>query len=128
MKLKVGKLIIPDEAKKDLLGHELKSLEALRNNGYVVEVIVASRLYKIHSADILINGAVWEVKSPTTERIEKVIKKAKKQSDKILIDTRRTKLDDESVAKELMKELKTSRILKKAKIIDKKGKVIDIKI
>jgi hypothetical protein len=128
MKLKVGKLIIPDEAKKDLLGHELKSLEALRDNGYVVEVIVASRLYKIHSADILINGAVWEVKSPTTERIEKVIKKAKKQSDKILIDTRRTKLDDEFVAKELMKELKTSRILKKAKIIDKKGKVIDIKI
>jgi hypothetical protein len=128
MKRKVGKLIIPDEAKKDLLGHELKSLEALRDNGYVVEVIVASRLYKIHSADILVNGAVWEVKSPTTERIEKVIKKAKKQSDKIVIDTRRTKLDDEFVVKELMKELKTSRILKKAKIIDKKSKVIDIKI
>jgi len=127
MKHKVGKLIVPDEAKKELSNHEIKSFEALRDNGYVVEIIVASKLYKVRSADVLVNSAVWEIKSPNNNNnIEKALRKAKQQCDRIIIDTRRTKLTEDFIVKRLLKELKLRKKLKFAKIINKNGKVIDI--
>lgn len=129
MKRKVGKLIIPDEAKKELFKHEINSFEALRDNGYIVEIIVASKLYKVRSADTLINGAIWEIKSPdNNDNIEKALRKAKQQCDRIVIDTRRTKLADDFIVKRLKRELQLRKKLRFAKIIDKNGKVIDIKI
>ena len=83
------------------------------------------------SADIVMLGVEWEIKSPygvSKSTIGNQFQFASKQSRNIILDTRRTKLDYESIKKRVLVEMKKRPSIKKIIIIDKLEKVVEIKI
>ena len=79
----------------------------------------------------MIDGAKWELKSPNTNHtrtINKNLKKAKWQSENVIIDSRRIKkVPDYIILKEVKKRAKEIPEIKRLKYISKSGKILDIK-
>jgi hypothetical protein len=72
--------------------HELATAEALAKVGYVVEFLPVDKRKDTKSPDVVMNGEKWEIKAPKTDKlsaIERNLKRATKQSDNIIIDSRR---------------------------------------
>ena len=70
------------------------------------------------------------MKSPTgstNKTIERQLQRGGKQSRNIIIDGRRTKLEDEVILKELAKKFKLVRSIKRIIFITKDSKIIDFK-
>jgi len=91
-----------------------------------VEFLVPVDDYLRKSADILIRGVEWEIKSPTggsKATIQNQFRRASKQAKNIILDTRRSKLDYETIEKRVLLEVKCSSF-KKVLLIDKFEKVI----
>lgn len=69
-----GKIIIAPDL--NVWPHELKTAEALARAGYTVEFIRRSEEQRAKSADVLINGILWEMKAPTSSNMKAVEKKS----------------------------------------------------
>lgn len=125
---KSGKVIIP--ANVSLWDHELKSAQALALHGYVVEFVEVSNGHRIKTADVVIDGVLYEIKSPKTDKlsaVERNLKRATKQSGNIIIDSRQmSKLRDVTIQKFLMQKLKQQKTIKQILFINRKHEVIDI--
>ena len=96
---------------------------------YFLSDVVFLRPRYMKSPDLVINGEIWELKSPignSKNTIMNNFKNARKQSMNIIIDLRRCKLD-ERVAKARIKYIIKNRRHKKGKVlvISKKGEVLD---
>ena len=97
-----------------------------------VEFLVPIDDYKRKTADISMLGVVWELKSPTgTSRstIGNQFRRASQQSRNIVIDTRRTALEYDTIEKTVLFELKNRPSMKKVNrviLIDKFEKVVEI--
>ena len=111
--------------------HELKTAEALAAAGYSVEFIRRSEEKRAKSADVLINGGAWEMKSPTADNlhaIDRNLRRALHQSDCIIVDScRMKKVPDYAVERELRKLAGELKSLKRLKFVNRKRAVIDIK-
>jgi hypothetical protein len=87
----------------------------LANAGYVVEFVIASTNYNVKSADVIIDGLLYEIKSPITDKlsaVERNLKRATKQSSNIIIDSRRMrKLHDATIQKLLLKKLRQQKTI-----------------
>lgn len=82
------------------------------------------------TADILLDGAAYEIKSPksvNSNTLEHILKKALKQSSNIIIDTLRMKnaLDD-NTRRFLINQVRIRKQIKKLIMISKQGQIIDI--
>ena len=121
-----GKIIIP--AGRHPWPHEMRVAEILSNNGYKVEFLKET---SIQTADIKLNGKEYEIKSPFTnkpDKIERNIKRGLKQSKNIIIDSYRIKeMKDADVKRFLTKKAKEQNQIKSMLFITKKGTIIDIK-
>lgn len=108
--------------------HELLTADALTGAGYTVEFIPTDNSEK--SPDVLIDGEKWEMKSPTSGKlvvVERNLKKAYHQSRNIVFDSQRMgRLPDKSIQKELIKQFKLTRNIKKLLFVNRKRRVIDI--
>ena len=122
---KIGKIIIPAGVKP--WPHELRVAEILAMAGYNVRFLEESSL---HTADVLLNGIEFEIKSPKSANVnslEHLLKKALKQSSNIIIDTSRMKNSrDNNVKKFLISQAKSRKQIKKLIMITKRGQIIDI--
>lgn len=122
---KIGKIIIPAGVKP--WPHELRTAEILAMAGYNVRFIRESNL---HTADVLLNGIEFEIKSPKSANansLEHLLKKALKQSSNIIIDTSRMKNSrDNNVKKFLISQAKSRKQIKKLIMVTKRGQIIDI--
>ena len=111
--------------------HEIDAAYALaRHFQTLVEFIVPVDDYKRKSADILMNGVVWEIKCPTGDSkstISNQIRRASKQSTNIIIDTRRTKLRFNDIEKRVQFGVSGKSSVKRLILINKTGKVVEIK-
>lgn len=111
--------------------HELKTAEALASAGYTVEFIRRSEERYATSADCVINGTVWEMKSPTSgakRRIQRTLRDALVQSRCVIFDSRRMKgLPDKAIERELRKRTPELKSLKHLIFVGRGGIVIDIK-
>lgn len=93
-----------------------------------VEFLQPQAGYKMKTPDIVMKGVMWEIKSPTGSSRKATIEyqfKGLKQSRNLIIDGRRTKLDDTFIVEQLEKEAKhhrTATIL----FIDKAQKVLEV--
>ena len=71
------------------------------------------------------------MKAPTSGKIssiEKNLKKALKQSNKVIFDSRRMKrIPDDAIERELGVQLHRTKTLKQIKFINRHGKIIDVK-
>lgn len=124
-----GKIIITSGA--NVWSHELKTAEALAAVGYTVEFIRRSEERYATSADCIIDGTVWEMKSPTTDskrRIQRTLRDALSQSQYVIFDSRRMKgLPDKAIEQELRKWAPELKSLKRLIFVGRGGVVIDIK-
>lgn len=128
MSHKSGKVIIP--ASVSPWDHELKTAHALAQHGFIVEFVAVSNNHKAKTADVVIDGVLYEIKSPKTDKlsaVERNLKRATKQSGNIIIDSRRmSKLHDATVQKFLAQKLKQQKTIKKILFVNRKHEVIDI--
>lgn len=107
--------------------HEMHAAEVLATAGHYVEFLSEGH---IHSADILLDGVEYEIKSPESSRaitIERAIKKALRQSNNLIIDMSRMKgVKENRVQAILVAQARSRKQIKKMLFITRQGKVIDI--
>ncbi len=124
-KCKSGK-IIPNGVSPEK--HELDMVLVFTQLGYDVEFIPASSTPHSKTPDVIISGKEWEMKSPvghSKSTLEHSFKKAAKQSENIIIDLRRTKVEEAIAISQLEGLFRKSKRVKRLKMISKKGKILD---
>jgi len=82
------------------------------------------------TADAYIDGDKWEFKAPRSGKksaIEDNLKKAARQSNRVVFDSRRMKrIPDKAIAQELRTCLRKNKVLCAVKFVDRHGEVVDI--
>lgn len=124
-KNKSGK-IIPNGV--SLEKHELDTVLVFTELGNDVELIRVSFIPHAKSPDVIIFGKTWEMKSPTghsDSTMEHCFKKAARQSENIIIDLRRTKIQDKVALGQLKYLFERSKRIKRMKVIPKNKKIVD---
>ena len=121
-----GHVIIP--AGRRPWPHELRVADILAMAGHVVEFIPESNT---KTADIYLDGVEYEIKSPftnKTDKIERNIKRGLKQSKNIIFDSSRiVQLRDDNLRRFLVNKARTQKQIGKLILITKHGQIIDIK-
>lgn len=121
---KKGRIIIP--AGRKPWPHELRVAEILAAAGHMVEFLPETSL---RTADILLDGVEYEIKSPrssTPNSLEHLLKKSLKQSQNIIISLMRINGMHGSILHFLAIQAKTRKRLKKLLVVTKQGRIIDI--
>ena len=131
-KLNLGQVIIPLGHPNPPEPHELDAAFILaRHFRCTVEFLVPIDDYKRKTADIVMFGTQWEMKSPTgasKATIENQFRRASKQSKNIIVDTRRTTLEDKEIEKSIVRETKKHSAIKKVILINKSEKVVEMSL
>jgi len=129
-----GQVIIPDNHPNPPLPHEVNMASVLAEHYQtVVEFLIPVDDYKRSTADILMLGVEWELKCPTgasSSTIGEQFRRASRQANNIVLDTRRTNLEFDYIEKKVLVEMKERPSLKKVNkiiLIDKFEKIIEIK-
>lgn len=123
-----GKIIISSGL--NVWGHELRTAEALANAGLTVEFIRKSEVDYQSTADVCINGLLWEMKAPKSGKlhmVEQNLRRALRQSCNVVFDSRRMKgLPDVAVERELRKWGNELSSLQRLLFVNRHAEVIDI--
>ena len=110
--------------------HERTTANYFAKKGLDVTFVKPSSVKGTNNPDCIINGRIWEFKSPTTyseSSFEYNFKKAISQSKNIIFDLRRlNKRDEHKYLRELIKR-GDSRTIKSLIAITKDGRIVDIK-
>ena len=129
MKKKQGQIII--QSGVNVWPHELKTAQALVDAGYMVEFVRRSEELRAKSADVLIDGMLWEMKAPRSNKasaVDKNVRKALHQAKCVVFDSRRMKnVPDSTVERELRKGAEILHSMKHLIFVNRKAQVIDIK-
>lgn len=124
-------VIIPSDIKPVPEQHEIEIAGVLAQYFHQpVEFIIPSKGYKMKSADVIIGGISWELKSPTGASRKTTVEyqfKGLRQSRYLVIDGRRTKLSDEYILKQIALEIPKHPRANKVLFITKQANVIDCK-
>ena len=120
-----GRVIVPANANP--WPHEQRVAKILALAGHAVEFIPESNT---KTADILLDGVEFEIKSPKSANansLEHILKKAVKQSCNIIIDTSRMKnIRDDNTRRFLVNQARLRKQIKKLIMITKQGQIIDV--
>ena len=120
-----GKVVVPANANP--WPHELRVAKILALAGYAVEFIPETNT---KTADILLDGIEFEIKSPKSANansLAHILKKAVKQSCNIIIDTSRMKnVRDDNTRRFLINQVRIRRQINNLIMITKQGQIIDI--
>lgn len=126
--MKIGK-IVPHGV--SLEKHENDTVVFFTNLGKTVELIPPSNTPCNRRPDFVMDGLEWEMKSPTGSSsrmtVERILHKAAKQSENIVIDLRRVRLSDEQSLRCLEKQFKLSRRIRRLLVITKQEEVVDFR-
>ena len=123
--MKKGILI---QNKVHLLDHEWSTIKFFLENGRDIELIPPIQVEKCRTPDFVMDGQVWEMKSPTgggKHTIKHNIQNAKEQSRNVVLDLRRCKLTDERAISEADHHFTLSKRLRKLIIITKSEEMLD---
>lgn len=122
-----GKVVIPAGVRP--WPHELRVANILALAGHGVEFLPTSM---IKTADILLDGVEFEIKSPLTNNPKKIIrniKRALQQSPNVIIDSSRISgMRDDVLRRLLINRAKDQKTLKRLLFITKRGQIIDIMV
>lgn len=129
MKKPTGDIKIPGEV--DVWPHEYRTAVSLARAGFNVTFIKKSDEDREKTPDVLIDGQRWEMKAPKASNaraIDRNLRRALRQSARIIIDSRRMKnLPDATVERELRKHARDMRSIERLLFVNHHGEVIDIK-
>jgi len=126
LNLKMGIIVIPNNVYPEK--HELATANVFTKLGKNVEFLAPSRTKKAKTPDVMIDGEVWEMKSPignSKYTIQNQFKRAAHQARNLIFDSRRTKLPSKYIEKEITKQMSLRKSIKKLRLITKSGRVID---
>lgn len=110
--------------------HELRTINLFLRQGKNISLIPRSNIKDVRTADFIMDGIEWEMKSPKGEGkwlIKNILKRAAKQSRYVVIDLRRVKIHQTKCLHELEKHFRLSKSITHMKVITKHGKVLDFK-
>ena len=123
-------VVLPADAPVLPEPHEVEVAWILaRHFGVNVEFLRPSEGYKMKTADIVMNGLIWELKSPTGSSrmtVSNQFRRASKQSTHIVFDARRVHLDEDNALSQVRVEMKKRRF-KAVLFITKAGTVLEIR-
>ena len=126
-----GEVIVPVNHPRRPEQHELDAAYTLAHHYQTtVKFLVPIGDYKRKSPDILMRGVIWELKSPKGDSkttIGTQFRRGSMQAKNIVLDSRRTKLKYEIIEKQAIIEAKQRTNLNRVILIDKFGKVVEIK-
>lgn len=111
--------------------HELNTAQAIATSGFDVEFVRRTWGNRVTSADAVINGVVWEMKSPQAsdrKALERNLRKASHQSPNVIIDSQRLKgASDAEIEKRLRSICPHIRAIRRLWFINRRRSIIDIK-
>ena len=119
------KIIVPADVLPYPEAHEISAAGILA--GYFNEDVVFIKRTANKTADIRVSDADWEIKSPTGKgkyNIQHQFQKAAKQSPNVVFDARRSKIHINKISREVDRQFKLSRSLKRLILIKKDGKIV----
>lgn len=100
-----GRVVIPRD--KQPRQHELDTARRLARFGVDVEFLPEIDGEGVKSPDVLIDGEIWELKSPqgSSEKstIDSQLKRGKRQAENLVIDLARCGLDDEVAIAQILR-------------------------
>lgn len=118
-----GQIIIPSGVSP--WPHELRIATILSNAGYRVEFI--HEYNSARTADFLLNGVPYELKSPKSSKlvaVERNLKRVAKQSRNIVFDSSRMKnLRDDRIRSNVVFQAKHQKLIDNIIFIDKRGRI-----
>ena len=125
-----GQVVIPVDHPNPPEPHEVNAARLLAQH-YKCTVAFLTPIddYKRSTADIVMHGAIWEMKSPigsSKTTISNQFKVASRQAQNIIIDTRRTPLSYEQIEKSVLFEMKKRPRTKKVILINKFEEIIEM--
>lgn len=125
-----AEVIIPENMTPPPEKHEIEIAWILaKHYNFVVEFIEPMDSYKFKTPDALMNGVMWEFKSPLgfskKHTIQRQLKVALKQSRNAVLDGRRTKLTDEFILDQIRREIPRHSRVGKIIFITKSNGIIE---
>lgn len=115
----------------DVWPHELAAAKTLASTGRNVTFLKKTTGIKVQSADLEMNGLIWEMKSPETNNLkalQRILRKAGHQSHNVIIDgTRAKRISDTAMEKELRKLKPLVKSIHRLMLITKDGNIVDIR-
>ncbi len=109
--------------------HEYNTVLFFTELGFDVGLIPRSNKIGERSPDVWMQGLSWEMKAPKgdgSSLMKNTIQKAVRQSENVIIDLRRTKRYQVKCLKEIEREFRNSKSLRRLKIITKTGRLIEL--
>ena len=120
-------VILPSDSK--IRPHELEAAGILANHyKTTVRVLPQSKRFKESSADFIIDGNSYELKSPITSSVRSInnlIQLATKQSRNVVIDIRKSKITEKRMIQVCNERLKSLKKLNKIVLIVNKKIVLE---
>lgn len=111
--------------------HEISTARAMTDAGYDVEFVRRTWGSRVTSADVVINGVLWEMKSPqagSKKTIERNLRRASKQSSNIHFDSQRIKgMNDSEIESALRTLCPHIKAIKRLRFVNRNREIIDIK-
>lgn len=128
MKKITGNITIPADC--DVWPHELKTAQALAAAGHDVRFVRKSDQPHVRTADLIMDGEVWEMKAPKSSKlvaVERNLRRALGQSRNIIFDSRRMKgVPDAAIERELRKWGHDLKAVRRLIMVNRRAEVIDI--
>lgn len=129
MKKLAGSISIPGDV--DIWPHEYRTAVALSRAGFNLTFIRKGDGEHEKTPDVLIDGKHWEMKAPKASNVRAIdrnLRRALRQSTRIIIDSRRMKnLPDTTIERELRKHARDMRSIERLMFVNHHGEVVDIK-
>lgn len=96
--------------------------------GFDIELIKPTRTQKVKNPDVLIMGAVWEVKTPISSNkntIKNRFREASNQASKVIFDLRNVRDGANEAEKQIIELFRGDGRVRRMIIIEKCGRVVD---
>jgi hypothetical protein len=123
-----GKIVIPSSLLPEL--HELQTASFLANLGRDVEFLIPIDKDHIKTPDIKMDGILWEIKAPkgnSSRTVENNLRTALMQSKNLILDLRRSKLNEQKAISQVNKEFKLRKNITNLIVITKSRRLLDLK-
>jgi hypothetical protein len=111
-----------------LQAHEYHTVKLLLEDGANIELVPTTQIKGLKMPDIMVDGLPWEIKAPEgngKNTIQHNMKNAAHQSENVIIDLCRCKLDETTALKEIQHHFNLSKRIRRLKVITKSEEIID---
>ncbi|UOQ58105.1 hypothetical protein MUN78_04465 [Leucobacter allii] len=119
-----GSLFIPEGL--DVGAHELSTAARMQELGYNVSFRPLAHGHNVKNPDVVMDGVIWEFKAPLgggKNTVDHQMARARKQSNRLVLDLRRSTLDDAHSIEQVRRRLSSERKLTHVIVIGHDGSV-----